>query len=83
VTPEIIARGDANRVSLWISNNSAGWMYVLDDPNVSASNGFYVAPNGGTHIMQFRDDYHIPSLEWWAIAQNADSAITVKEIISK
>ena len=78
-----ICKGDPNRVSLWISNNSANSLYIGPWNDVSSSKGFYVQPNGGNAIMQMNDDFHLPTLEWYAVAGAASSAITVIELISR
>lgn len=82
-TPTLIARQNPNRLCLWIANNSASTLFVLPKNTVSSTNGFYIAPNGGTLVVQVKDDLILPSLNWYAIAGGAGSNITVVEIIAK
>jgi len=81
VAPVRIVKAHPGRVSLHIVNNSAGWINVFSRNNVSATRGYRLAPSGGSLIIEFQNDFSTVTSEYWAIAQNAGSAISIIEIL--
>lgn len=70
-----VLSNDPRRVAFTIVNLSAVAIYVKPKGDVSATSGIRLAPNGGTLVIGFRDDLHLPGLEWYAIADAAASSI--------
>lgn len=78
----LILRSNPNRVAVWMTNNSANAIYVLDNQAVTANLGFLIEANGGFWKMDVFDDFHAPTNAWYAIAIGGVSNITLKEIIT-
>lgn len=66
---------DPKRVGLVVANLSLNAMYIGLTPLVSASNGIYVAPSGGSISLTWDKDFELTSHEWYAIAAVAGSAV--------
>jgi hypothetical protein len=81
VTVESIMSNNPNRASFLIVNLSANNLYISPQNDVTATNGIYVAPGGGSAILQWDRDFELPSQEWFAIATGAASAVFILENI--
>lgn len=81
VSASRILRGNPQRVSIVVFNLSANNVYIAPFNDVSATNGFYIAPNGGSVTMQWDRDFEMLSHEWWGIAPAGASNIYVMENI--
>lgn len=77
-----IMTANPNRLSFLLVNTSASGIYVSPENDVSSTKGVYLAPLGGSMIMQWDRDFELVASEWFAIATSADSAIYVLENIS-
>jgi hypothetical protein len=73
---------NANRISLTIFNLSANSVYISPTPDVSASNGAYLASNGGFVTLQWDRDFQLVANEWYVIATGAASSLYILENIS-
>lgn len=78
----VIVPMNPRRVGLSIVNNSLNWVRVLPDPGVSAINGFYIGPGGGSITFRWDIDFELIGLTWYGIAGGAASAVTILENIS-
>lgn len=72
--------GSSERVSLLVVNLSANTVYLGTSPNVSSTRGIRLAPNGGLISMSIDEDSLLPTLQWYAIATGAASALYVLAI---
>jgi len=79
ITAVIILQDDPRRVGAIIVNNSLATLYVSPLPDVSSTKGIYVAPGGGSLILNWEQDFELVSHKWYAIAGAALSAVTVLE----
>lgn len=77
-----ILKNNPNRLSFLIVNLGANSVYIAPDNIVSSSHGIYVAPNGGSVILQWDRDFELVAQEWWATAGADDNAILTLENIS-
>ena len=77
-----IADSNPNRLTLLINNVSSNAIYITPDNQPSATRGIYVAPGGGSVVMQWDRDFSLVSQEWYAIAAAANSEIYVLELLS-
>lgn len=81
VAAERIAINNPMRASLLVINMSANTIYLALTPNVSATQGIILAPNGGSVLFQWDRDFELVTEEWWALATGAASAIYTLENI--
>jgi hypothetical protein len=77
-----IMKGNPNRVSFLIVNLSANAIYISPMNDVSATKGIYVAPNGGSVLMQWDRDFELVSQTFYGIAAGAASSVYILENIS-
>jgi len=69
------------RVSFQVINLSANSLYIGLSNAVAATEGIYIAPNGGSVSLIWDRDFELVSHDWWAIAGGAGSAVYVLENI--
>lgn len=74
-----ILPNNPNRATVLITNLSANNIYIGLTQAVSATNGIFVAPNGGSIVLQWDKDFLMQTRELWAIAGGAGSAIYILE----
>lgn len=72
-----------NRLAFTLINLSANAMYINLDNAVTATNGIYVGPNGGSISMVWNEDFDMVGWEWWVIAAGAASSLLVVEILEE
>jgi len=71
------------RVSFVLINLGADFITVAPDPLVSTTRGIYLVPNGGTLSMAWMEDFEMPTLEWFGLADTAACAIFVLEVLTQ
>lgn len=71
-----------NRLAWTIINLSSNDLYLGFDNDVSSNKGVYVAANGGSASMLYRDDFDPTGWEIWGKASGAGSNIYVIEIVT-
>lgn len=71
-----------NRLAFIIVNLSAQNIYLSPDGHPAADHGIWLAPNGGSFIVQWDKDLILPGLPWYGLAGAADCDIYIIEIIS-
>ena len=79
-TAKIILKQSPNRVGFVMVNLSANVMFVAPAADVSSSKGIRLAANGGSLTTIWREDFHLPALEWSAIADVNNSTLYTLEI---
>lgn len=62
------------RTSFVFYNLSANAIYISPRNTVSATEGIYVAPNGGSVVLTWDRDFELCSMEWYATAGANNSA---------
>ena len=72
-----------NRLALTIVNNSATTVYVHPTNDVSSSLGVVLAAGGGNLELNWRDDFDVVGLEWWAVAAVAGAKVTIYEVVAR
>ena len=80
---KVVFRYNPNRVALFVINLSANNVYIARTQSVSSSSGIFLTPNGGSITMNVRDDFLLPTLEWWIEASSNNSAIYSMETLIK
>lgn len=76
-----IIDNNPNRASFLIVNLSANQIYVSPQNDVSSTKGIYVAPNGGTMLMQWDIDFELVTSEFFAVASANNSSVFILENI--
>lgn len=74
-----LMNNNPKRVYATIVNVSANDVYIMLDNTVSSSRGIFLSPNGGSTVLKWREDFHLLSHEWYAIAIGAAADILVIE----
>lgn len=71
---ELIVPMNPRRMSLIMINLSANNVWVAPDTYVGADHGIQLVPNGGTFILNYREDLTLASHAWYgfAAADNSD-----------
>ncbi len=74
------------RISFVMINLSAVIILVAPDVNVAIApkkRGIYLVPNGGTLSMVWTEDFEMPAMEWFAIADGAAADVFCLEVITQ
>lgn len=77
----VVAHANPMRAMLLIVNLSANNVYIAPDNQVAADHGIYIAPNGGSVLLQWDRDFELCAREWWIISPAGASDIFVIENI--
>jgi hypothetical protein len=83
VAAALVFTNDPNRIGFYLVNLSLNAMYAGPFNNPSSTRGFYIGPNGGSLIVDWREDGHLVGWEWWVIADGAASALLAVELLTK
>jgi len=81
-TPTRFLPSDPKRLSFVFQNVSANPIYIAPENNPAAApvpRGIYIAPNGGSIILQWDRDFELVTEEWHAISTVAASACYILE----
>lgn len=70
-----VVNNSPDRVGLVIINLGANDVYIAMNAGVSNTNGLKLPANGGSVSMNVRDDFVIPSRQWFGIANGGASTI--------
>jgi len=76
----IIAQNDPKRLALIVVNLSANILYLRPFNVAAATAGIRLAPSGGAMTLDWKTDFHLPAIEWHAVASGAASAIYVTSV---
>lgn len=71
----LVLPNNPRRLAFVLVNMSANAIYVSPDADCAATHGIVLVPNGGTLALNYREDLILPSLNWYAIAAGAGSAL--------
>jgi len=66
---------DPDAVGLLLLNVGNYDMYIGRTPQVALSAGIFLGKNGGSMSLNVVDDFTLPTLEWFGIADSAASSI--------
>ena len=76
-----ILDNNPNRLSYVVINLSANDLYIGFDRAPGATNGIYLAPNGGSATLTWDRDFELVCWQCNAIAGGAGSAIFIQEVL--
>lgn len=82
VTKTRILDGNPRRVSFVLINLGGVFITVSPTSDVSLTKGIYLVPNGGSLSMVWTEDFEMPTMEWYAIANGANADIYVLEVLT-
>lgn len=74
-----LLRLNAARVAFLLVNLSTVNLYVGWFPNVATSRAIILGAGGGSLRVWYKEDYHLPGLEWFVLADAANSNLFVTE----
>ncbi|MBA7584774.1 hypothetical protein ES708_26734 [subsurface metagenome] len=77
-----ILDGNPRRVSFVLINLGDVFITVSPTSDVSLTKGIYLVPHGGSLSMVWTEDFEMPTMEWYAIANGANSEIFVLEVLT-
>lgn len=72
-----ICGNDPDAVGLTIVNVGAQNVFIGLTQGVSATNGIFLGANGGLVTMSVKDDYTLPTREWFAVSPAGASTVYV------
>lgn len=72
---------DPNRIAVVLVNLGTSNIFVHVRPDVSATNGIFVASSGGSVSLVYRDDFILVSNEWYGFNQTGETSLYVVEIL--
>ena len=79
----VILPNNPKRLSAIINNLGAAAVYIKPAPDVSASSGVRLAPNGGQATLIWDEDFELTGYEWWAIADAPATAVLTLEVVTR
>ena len=71
-----------NRLAFIVMNMGASAVYLSPSNTVAVGNGIIILPGGGGVTLVWNEDFNMVGLDWYAIADGANSDIYVMEIVS-
>ena len=80
-TDVVILKNNPRRIGMVVINLSANSVYIRPQMTASANAGIALVASGGSVSMNCIEDFHLPSLEWHAVASGAGSAIYTVGIV--
>lgn len=81
-TAELLLKNDPTRLAFILFNLGANDGHINITSEVSATNGLVVPGSGGSLSMNWKEDFHLPAVEWWAFQITAAANWMVVEIQS-
>jgi hypothetical protein len=76
-----ILSANPNRVSFLVVNLSTTNLFISPKNDVTCYKGLFVAPNGGSVILQWDVDFELVSQAWYAIASASSTNVYILENI--
>lgn len=77
-----IVNNNPNRVSMIIVNLGANACYISPFRDVSSTKGIYIAPNGGSVVLQWDKDFELVGYEWHGVSSVDNQSVLILENIS-
>ena len=72
-----LCANDPEAVVLLLINLGSNAVYIGLQDDVSETKGIYLAANGGSVSMAIRDDYTLPTRQWFAVSPSGASTVYV------
>ncbi len=81
IAAQELFRNDPTRLAFMVTNLSANPVFMAPRENVSTTNGFRLAPNGGTLVVLIEEDFTLQTLPWFILSTVDASAIFTIEVV--
>jgi hypothetical protein len=81
INPTIVVNGNGDRVGLIIINTGANDCFIGISSAVLITNGIRLSANGGNIVMNLRDDFTLPTRQWWTQNALGGSTLYILEIL--
>lgn len=75
------AQLNPNRVGLVIVNLDTNVMYALTDNSVSSTKGIVIPANGGSLILDFKDDLQLVTFDWYLAGTGSGNFMVLENVI--
>lgn len=81
-TVQIVTKSNPNRIAWNVLNLGSNNVYILPASDVSNVNGIFLAPLGSGYMFNFMEDFILPSLSWYIIADASSPILSIEFLIS-
>lgn len=73
----------AGRLGFLLVNLSANDVYIGPFPDVSASKGIFVSPNGGSVSINYLEDFTLGTKDWYGVSAIASNCLIIEMVIQR
>lgn len=80
VTASSVIPNDPERLFLLLVNLSTNLMYIGFDEQVGAGRGIFLAANGGSYVVDVREDLVLPTYQHFAVSTGNNSNLYVLSV---
>ena len=80
ITSVQFLQASGNRLAFVVINLSANVVYIRPKLDATTSIGIRLDPSGGWRSCYYKEDFLLPTMDWFAIATGAASTIYVLEV---
>ncbi len=77
----LLFRSNPRRLGIIVYNLTTSGLWVGPFLDLAATKGFRVAANGGSLQAIWREDYILPTLDWYCLSDAVDQAILSYELV--
>jgi len=71
------------RLAMVVVNLGSNVVTIAPDNNVSTTRGIYLVPNGGSVSFNWRTDFELCAMDWYAISNGGASDIYTLEVLTQ
>jgi len=75
-----ILKNNPDRLAAIIINLGINPIYVSPYADVSRFKGIRIGPNGGSLILNAKEDLELVGYEWWAVAETSSCKVFIMEV---
>ena len=80
-TAVLLFRNNPRRLGFLVINLSANTLYIAPRPDVSSTLSIALQPNGGSITMVYKEDFTVPTREWYCIGSGVGTDFYSMEIL--
>lgn len=71
------------RIGFILVNLGANFVTISPNADVSLTKGIYLVANGGTFSAVWNEDFELPTLQWFGIADTAAADLFILEVLTE